>query len=130
MYIMLLKVYYSSFSAFTACTFDWLINRRFLVKTKLNHLINSVCFRVRSITKATFILVRNTEIKVWKYTVKSTVHGTWNVENTTSVCWCQNRLICVMVVVQIHTLLHLEQFILQKTTYFLPYGFTSTNFYQ
>ena len=45
MYIMLLKVYYSSFSVFTACTFDWLINGRSLVKVKLNHLVNSVCFR-------------------------------------------------------------------------------------
>ena len=52
MYIMLLKVYYSSFSAFTACTFDWLIDVRSLVKTKLNHMINSVWFQVRLITKA------------------------------------------------------------------------------
>ena len=44
MYIILLKVYYSSFSAVTACMFDWLIDGRSLVKTKLNHLINSVCF--------------------------------------------------------------------------------------
>ena len=51
MYIMLLKAYYSSFSVFTACMFDWLIDGRSLVKTKLNHLINSVCFRVWSITK-------------------------------------------------------------------------------
>ena len=45
---MLLKAYYSSFSAFTACMFDWLVDGRSLVKTKLNHLINSVGFRVRS----------------------------------------------------------------------------------
>ena len=36
---MLLKVYYSSFSAFAACMFDWLIVGRSLVETKLNHLI-------------------------------------------------------------------------------------------
>ena len=51
MYIMLLKVYCSSFSTVTAYTFDWLTDGRFLMKTKLNRLINSVCFRVRSITK-------------------------------------------------------------------------------
>ena len=51
MYIMLIKVYYSSFSAFTACMFDWLIDGRSLDKTKLDHLINSVCFRVQSVTK-------------------------------------------------------------------------------
>ena len=48
---MLLKIYCSSFSTVTACTFDWLTDGRFLMKTKLNRLINSVCFRVRSITK-------------------------------------------------------------------------------
>ena len=41
---MLLKLYYSSFAAFTACMFDWLIDGKSLVKTKLNHLINSVLF--------------------------------------------------------------------------------------
>ena len=119
MYIMLLKVYYSSFSAFTACTFDWLIDGRSLVKTKLNHLIKSVCFRVQSITKAAYILVGNTEITVWKCTVKSTVrvHGTWIIGHKIAVCWCQNRLTYVMVLAQIHTLLHFEHFILSKTTY-------------
>ena len=48
---MLLKVYCYSFLAITACTFDLLIDGRYIVKTKLNRLINSVCFRVRSITK-------------------------------------------------------------------------------
>ena len=51
MYIMLLKVYCSSFLAIAACTFEWLIDGRSLVKTKLNRLIKSICFRVRSITK-------------------------------------------------------------------------------
>ena len=76
MYILLLKVYYSSFPAFTACTFDWLINGRSLVKTKVNHLVNSVCFRVLSITRTAYTLVRNTEVTARKYAVKSTVHGT------------------------------------------------------
>ena len=51
MYIMLLKVYYSSFSAVTSCSFDWLSDGKFLMKIKLNNLINSVSFLVRSITK-------------------------------------------------------------------------------
>ena len=61
MCIKLLKVYCSSFSAAIACTFDWLIDRRSSVKTKLNHLINSVCFRVGSTTK---------KAKRGKYSVK------------------------------------------------------------
>ena len=56
---------------------------------------------------------------MWRYTVKSTVHGKWNMKNAVSAYWCQNRLTYVMVLVQIHTLLHFEQFILQKTTYIL-----------
>ena len=48
---MLLKVYCSLFSAVTACTFDWLLDGRSLIKTKLNRLINNVCFRVQSITE-------------------------------------------------------------------------------
>ena len=93
MYIFkLLKIYYSSFSAFTACTFHSLIDGRSLVKTKLNHLINCVCFRVRSITKTADILMRNTKITTLKNTVKSTVHGTWNMENTRSVCWLRTDL--------------------------------------
>ena len=49
--IMLLKVCSSSFSAVTTCTFDSLTDDRSLIKTKFNRLINSVCFRVRSIDK-------------------------------------------------------------------------------
>ena len=48
---MLLKVYYCSFSAVTACSFDWLSDGKFLIKIKLNHFINSVSFLVRSIQK-------------------------------------------------------------------------------
>ena len=51
MYIMLLEGCCSSFSAVTDCTFDWLSDERFLIKTKLNNLINSVCFQLRSITE-------------------------------------------------------------------------------
>ena len=48
---MLLQVYCFSFSAVTACTYDWLTDGRSLIKSKLNRLINNVCFQVRSITK-------------------------------------------------------------------------------
>ena len=61
--------------------------------------------------------MQNTKITVWKYRVKSTVNGTWNMRNKISVCGCLNRLTYVMVLIQIHTLLHFEQFILWKTTY-------------
>ena len=44
---MLLKVSSSSYSAFTACTSDWLIDGRSLVKTKSSNLINSIYFRLR-----------------------------------------------------------------------------------
>ena len=108
MYIMLLKVYCSSFKA---CIFNWLIDGRPLVKTKSNNLVKSVCFRMPSMAKTAEILVRNKEVTVWKYTVKSKVQGTWNMKNTVF-CWCQNRLAYVMVLVQIHTLLLFEQFIL------------------
>ena len=95
MYIMLLNVYYSSFSAFTACTFDWLIDGRSLVKTKLNHFTNNVCFRVRLITKTVYILVRNTEITVGKYKV---VHEIWKMQYQFAnpkidwlTWWCSSR---------------------------------------
>ena len=73
---MLLKIYYSSFSAFTACTFDWLIDGRSLVKTKLNHLINSVCFWGQSITKTDSV---DTGAKHGNYSVKvhNEVYSTW-----------------------------------------------------
>ena len=48
---MSFKVSCSSFSAVAACTSDWLTDGRSLIKTNLNHLINSVCFRMRSIIK-------------------------------------------------------------------------------
>ena len=52
---------------FSRCSsFVWMTNGKSLIKTKLNSLINSACFRVRSITK-----------KMWKYTVKCTAHDTW-----------------------------------------------------
>ena len=44
-------LYCHSFSAVIARSFEWLTDGKSLIKTKLNSLINSVCFRVRSITK-------------------------------------------------------------------------------
>ena len=67
---MLLKVYCSSFLAVAACTFDQLINGRSLVKTKLNCLINRICFRVQSITKK----VKNGNCSV---KVNSEKYSTW-----------------------------------------------------
>ena len=100
MYTMLLKVYHSSFSAFTAYTFEWLINGRSLVKTKFltNHLVDSLCFQVQSITRAVSIQVRKAEVTAWKYTEKSTVHGTWKIQYQVADAkidwlkwWCSSR---------------------------------------
>ena len=44
-------LYCYSFSAVTARFFEWLVDGKSSKKTKLNHLINSVCFRVPSIAK-------------------------------------------------------------------------------
>ena len=52
---MLLKVNYSSFSVFTACTFDWLIDGRSLIKTKLNNNFDLVL--LNKLTYALFPLV-------------------------------------------------------------------------
>ena len=127
MYIMLLKIYYSSFSVFTASTFDWLIDGRSLVETKFNHLINSVCFRVRLITKTAYILVRNTEVTVWKCAVKSTVHGTWIWKiqyqfADTKIDWLRDGArpdshVTALWAVHIAT----------NNIYFLPYHFTNIN---
>ena len=76
MYIMLLKVYYSSFSAFTACMFDWLIDGRSLVKTKLNHLINSACFRQRRYWCAT----RKLQWQSTQWKVQYMVHEIWEMK--------------------------------------------------
>ena len=49
------------------------------------------------------------ESTVWKYTVESTVHGTWKqYGNAVHVCWCQNKLLYGIVpLAHIHKLLHL-----------------------
>ena len=93
MYIMLLKVYYSSFSAFTACTFDWLIDGRSLVKTKLNRLINSVCFRVRSITNTVHIVKNDILCLIVLQTLICVIKSTWL---AFKICWRRvTRNFCV-----------------------------------
>ena len=81
----------------------WLIDGRPLIKIKLIRLVNRVYFQVRSMTKKW-----NMESAVWKYSVESTVHGTWKqYGNTVYVCWCQNKMTYGKVLlVHIHTLLH------------------------
>ena len=58
------------FSAATARSFEWLTDGKSLIKSKLNRLINSVSFRVRSITK---------KEKHGSYSVKidSEMYSTW-----------------------------------------------------
>ena len=81
----------------------WLIDGRPLIKIKLIRLVNRVYFQVRSMTKKW-----NMESAVWKYSVESTVHGTWKqYGNTVYVCWRQNKMTYGKVLlVHIHTLLH------------------------
>ena len=61
--------------------------------------------------------VKCTVYGTWKYTVKNKIHGTWKLSGKYKVCWCQNKLTYLMVLVQIHTSLHFEHFISWKTTY-------------
>ena len=89
MYIMLLKVYHYSFSVFTACTFDWLINGRSLVKTKSNHLVNSALLTGAISNKDSIDAgAKYGSYRVKVHNEKSTVHGTWNKGNKILVCWC------------------------------------------
>ena len=99
MHAILLKVYCSSFPAIADCTFD----QGFDWPMALIRLTNSICFRVQSITKN-----QNMESAVWKYSVESTMHGTWKqYGNIVYVCWCQNKLAYeIVLIVHIHTLLH------------------------
>ena len=66
-------LYCCSFSAVIARSFEWLTDCISLIKTKLNRLINSVCFRVRSITK---------KEKQWIYSlnIHREVYSTWYIK--------------------------------------------------
>ena len=63
-------LYYYSFSAVKARSFEWLTDGKSLIKTRFNRLINSVCFRGRSVTK---------KEKHGNYSVKidSEIYCTW-----------------------------------------------------
>ena len=63
-------LYCYSFSAVTAHSLEWLTHGKSSIKTKLNRLINSICFRVRSITM---------KKKYGNYSVKihSEMYGIW-----------------------------------------------------
>ena len=58
MYRMLLKVYYSSFSAFTACTFDWLIDVRSLTKIIIKIIIIIIIAIIIIITIIIIIIIK------------------------------------------------------------------------
>ena len=115
MHIILFKVFCSSFSANADCTFDWPI-------IKLNNLTNSVCFRVRSLTKKT---------KKWNMESTLEVHSrkysAWGMKTI----WKYSlRLLMpkwtdgIVLLVHIHTLLLLTFYIATDNTYFLLFGFT------
>ena len=65
-------LYCYSFSAVKACSFEWLADGKSMIKKKLNRLINSVCFRVQSITKKEKHGVLHCENTQWN--VKCMVH--------------------------------------------------------
>ena len=126
MYIMLIKACCSSFSAVAACTFDWLTDRRSLIKTKLNRLINNVCFPVRSITE---------KAKHGSYSVKvhSEKYSTWYMKAIwkiqykfadTKINW--NLLDGTRPDSHVTALWTFH--IVKDDIYFLPYRFTNINF--
>ena len=79
MFIMLVKVYYSSFSAFTASTFDWLIGRSWVKSFYQHRLLSSAISNKDSVD--TGAKHRNHSVKVhsekysawymkyWKYNI-------------------------------------------------------------
>ena len=112
MHIILFKVLCSSFSADADCTFDWPI-------IKLNNLTNSVCFRVRSLTKK-WNMESTLEVHskncnawgmktIWKYSLRLLMPK-----------WTDG----IVLLVHIHTLLLLTFYIATDNTYFLLFRFT------
>ena len=114
-----------SFSAVTARSFEWLTNGKSLIKTKLNRWIELNWNQQRLLSSA----INNKGRETWKlrcenaqwnvqyiihestqWSVKYMVHESY-MENTVEVCWCQNNLTHLMVLVHIHTSLHFEHFI-------------------
>ena len=88
-------VYCYSFSVVTTRSFEWLTEDKSLIKTKLNSLINSVCFRVRSITK---------EEKHGNYSVKihREMYITWHMKvyNEKQNTWYMTTYIFCLIVLQ------------------------------
>ena len=83
------------------------------MKTRMNRLIDSTCFRVRSIKRK-----GKHESTVWKYTMENIVHGTLKeYEITICVCWCQNKLIYVIALYSV--LITLSLFVINPSS---PYS--------
>ena len=73
-FLVYIAAYFRSEITCTFCrSFEWLASGKTLIKTKLNGFINSVCFRVQSITK---------KDKHGNYSVKihSEMYGTWDIK--------------------------------------------------
>ena len=125
MYIILLKVYYSFFPAVTACTFDWLIGIRSLVKRKLNHyLLLSMINNKESVD--TGAKHRNYSVKVHseKYSTWYMKYGKYSISllmpKQTDLCDGARPDSHVTALWTIH--------IVKNEIYFLPYHFTNINF--
>ena len=78
-------LYCYSFSAVTARSFEWLTDGKSLIQTKLNRLLNSVCFRVQSIAKkekhGDYSLKMHSEINsIWYMKVHSEEQNTWHMK--------------------------------------------------
>ena len=100
MYIPLLKVFCSSFSAVAVCTFDWSMDN--LLGTHKKN--NSVCFLVQIDKEKRDTWKLQSKSKRWK--VKCMAHEN-DMKITVWVCWCQNKhTYGIAQLVCIYTLLH------------------------
>ena len=75
-------LYCYSFLAVAARSFEWLADGKSLIKTKLNRLINSVCFLVWSITKkekngSYSVKIHSEMYSTWYMKVHSEDQNTW-----------------------------------------------------
>ena len=136
---MLLKEYYSPFVVVTAWTFDWLTDGRSLKKNKVEFLINSVCFRVRSLIKKAKhgnyrVKIHMEKYSTWCLKVYRKNYSTWYMKAIWKIqykfayakinwltWWYSSR--------STHSLLALWTFhIVKDDIYFLPYHFTNADF--
>ena len=103
MYIPLLKVYCSSFSAVAVCTFDWSMDN--LLGTHKKN--NSVCFLVQIDKEKRDTWKLQSKSKRWK--VKCMAHEN-DMKITVLVCWWQNKhTYGIAQLVCIYTLLHFSR---------------------